>query len=71
MSENEYLRVMLLSLNAKIDTLIRCVAAMHRGNSTSPKMQEAVKNFYDEEMSRLESALQKILKDFGAEGNKD
>jgi hypothetical protein len=76
MSENEYLQVLMLAINAKIDTLIKCVAVMHndtlvsnKGNPT--KIEKDVKGFYDRLMDDLNVVLHKIYKDYGIGENKD
>lgn len=76
MSENEYLRVLMLAMNATIDTLIKCVAAMHRQTLMSTaknpeKMENIVKEFYDGLMDDLNVVIRKIYKDYGVGENKD
>ena len=76
MSENEYLQVLMLAMNAKIDTLIKCVAAMHRQTIMSTaknpeKMENIVKEFYDGLMDDLNVVIRKIYKDYGVGENKD
>lgn len=72
MSENEYLQLLIMATNAKIDTLIQCVSAMHRhslmATSEDPeKMERFVKNFYDGMVNDLNVVIKKIYKDFGVD----